>query len=94
MIVAQQPLEVIILNHSIRLIIVQDNQLRRPRKPIARANHGNSHNKYREPQGQALSAVWFEGWEACFHGLGKGWFVHLLNGKAVANLAVGAVKGD
>src|SRR5258708_1965596 len=69
------------------------NQLRRPRKPVGRAQCGHSRNKRREPQGEAPSAVWFAGWEVCFHSLGKGGFVHLFNLQAVANLTVSAVKG-
>src|SRR5207247_2365939 len=37
-------------------------QLRRPRKPVGRAQHGDCDNKDREPQGEALSAAWFGGW--------------------------------
>jgi hypothetical protein len=64
------------------------NQLRRPRKPVRRTQCGHSRNKRREPQGEAPSAVWFGGWEVCFHGLGKGGFVHLFYGEDVVNLAV------
>src|SRR5258708_40194764 len=39
------------------------NQLRRPRKPVCRAQHGDRRNKDREPQGEPLPAVWFAGWE-------------------------------
>src|SRR5258708_2031512 len=69
------------------------NQLRWPRKPVGRAEHADSHNHRREPQGEALSAVWSVGWDVCYHILGMGGFVHLFNLQAVADLTVGAVEG-
>src|SRR5258708_40074236 len=55
-------------------------QLRRPRKPVGRAQRGDSRNKRREPQGEASSAVWVGGWEVCFHSVCKGGFVRFFNG--------------